>query len=195
MSSSSWGPGFCSPLNLRESHWLSRHLHFFLYFCSVYKPWWPAGKRSGSPSAVGRLMSGCWGVAPLQLSAVRHFYSLLCSPNVPRNIMGLGLGVSFQICRTRREAYYSLPECCVCSTTLKVEAAWWTWSLGRSVGANFHPPYWQRGHLSAPRSGARVSGFDRDFCASLFCAFIHLKETWHPNRGREIRGKFEKARS
>lgn len=32
------------------------------------------------------------GVAPLQLGAVRHFSSLLCSPNVPRNIMGLGLG-------------------------------------------------------------------------------------------------------
>lgn len=96
MSSCSWGPGFCSPLNSRDSHWLSSRLQFFLSFCSVCMPWWPAGKRSGSPRAVGQFTSGCWGMAPLQLSAcshaARHFLSLLCSPSVPRNVKGLGSG-------------------------------------------------------------------------------------------------------
>lgn len=36
VSSYSWGPVFCFPLHLRDSHRVSRHLHFFLYFCSLY---------------------------------------------------------------------------------------------------------------------------------------------------------------
>lgn len=36
--------------------------------------------------------------------------------------------------------------------------------------------YWQWGHFSAPRNNARVSGIDWDFCASILCAVIHVKE-------------------
>lgn len=65
---------------------------------------------------------------------------------------------------------------------------------GKKCESKFPSTLLAVGTSSAPRGEARVSGIDRDFCAFIFCVFIHLKETWHPNRDREIRGKFEKAR-
>ena len=194
MSSYSWCLGFCPHLNSRDSHQLSSHLQFFLYFCSNCCGGLQWRGQAGPEQRAGSHQAGeGWLHCSLvPASMPLHFWSLLCRPSVPRNTMGSGRrGVRFKISKTRREAC-----CSVQSTSLKVNVACpRAWSPWRSMGANFDQLYCQRGLLSAPRSEARASGNGSDGCAFIFCALIHLRKTWHPNRDREIRGKSEKARS
>lgn len=66
MSNHSWGPGFCFPLNLWDSPWVSRHLWFLsLFLLSLHAAVSCREQAEHSQSRRG-IVSGCWGTAPLQ---------------------------------------------------------------------------------------------------------------------------------
>lgn len=110
------------------------------------------------------------------------FLSLLFNPRMPRTMLGLGHdGMQLWNTQSKRDAGYSQPEF---STTLKMNVALCGIPCGtvEVISGKKCPCYWQWGHLSAPRSSARVSGTDWDFCTSM-CSY--------PSQGNRNGSKFK----